>query len=275
MNENKKTMVGLQFTPKNSKIILSIVLLLTAVLIYFIPSLGFDYNFEKFFPKNDKESDFFYAHRERFESDNDFLLIAIENKEGVFKTDFLQNVAKFSDILKKTKHVSYVQSIVDMQQVYIFPTGTTSLKKYIQLENYKYKDRISNEDSATIFKHKELVESLVAKDGKSLCVFVRHTDFLSKKKSDFLIEEVQKLSKQFGFEKVRIAGRTIGQNYYIEKMTYEMLFYVSLSLILVVVFLWFSFRSAWGILIPQIVIILTMIWVIGSMAILDEPKISF
>lgn len=264
-------MVGFRFTPKNSKVILSIVLALTAILIYFIPSLGFDYNFEKFFPKSDKEADFFYEHRARFESDNDFLLIAIENKNGIFESDFLKKVAVFTGKLRKEKHVTYVQSIVDMQQVFLFPTGGRALKKYIDLDSLKNQKEQLKNDSTTIYKHVELVESLIAKDGKSLCVFVRHTDFLSKKKSDYLIGEVQKLSEQFGFEKIRIAGRTIGQNYYIEKMTFEMLFYVSLSLILVVVFLWFSFRSAWGILIPQIVIILTMIWVIGSMAVLNEP----
>ncbi|MEY4792822.1 MAG: hypothetical protein RIT34_1629, partial [Bacteroidota bacterium] len=45
--------------------------------------LRFDYNFEKFFPDHDAQTSYYKQHRERFESDNDFLLLAIENKKGI------------------------------------------------------------------------------------------------------------------------------------------------------------------------------------------------
>ena len=51
---------------------------LTSFLGYKISDLKFDYDFEKFFPAEDTDADYFYAHRNKFEYDNNFILIAIE-----------------------------------------------------------------------------------------------------------------------------------------------------------------------------------------------------
>ena len=76
---------------------LTLIIGITAFMGYEVTNLKFDYNFEKFFPKNDDETDFFYAYRQEFTSDNDFLLIAIENKDGVFDSAFLKDVSNFTD----------------------------------------------------------------------------------------------------------------------------------------------------------------------------------
>ena len=75
-----------------------------AVTVFFgvqITKLKFDYDFEKFFPINDNETDFFFDYRDKFESDNDFLLIAIENNEGAFEKSFLEHVDVVAKILRK------------------------------------------------------------------------------------------------------------------------------------------------------------------------------
>ncbi len=54
-------------------------------------------------------------------------------------------------------------------------------------------------------------------------------------------------------------------------MTYEMILFVGLSAFLIVIFLLFAFRSGWGILIPQIVVLSSMIWIVGIMGVFNEP----
>ena len=55
-------------------------------------------NFEKFYPQNDPETTFFEEHRKKFSSDNDFLLVAIKNNEGVFRKDFLLQVKEMEEV---------------------------------------------------------------------------------------------------------------------------------------------------------------------------------
>ena len=57
-----------------------------------IKNLKFDYDFENFFPKEDVDFAFYTTYLKNFETDNDFILLAIKNQNGVFKTSFLQKI---------------------------------------------------------------------------------------------------------------------------------------------------------------------------------------
>jgi hypothetical protein len=71
---------------------------------------------------------------------------------------------------------------------------------------------------------------------KSLCLFIKHEDFLPGKKSTILIDKIKVSVEKYSFEKARIAGRTIAQKFYIKKMTNELLMFLSLSVVLIIFF---------------------------------------
>lgn len=240
-------------------------LALTAYLGYRILDVRFDYDFEKFFPKDD-DTAFFMEFRENFSSENDFLLIAVERKKGVFNKAFLKKVDAMVKELEKVDHVENVISITNQSEVFIHQFGMNSTKAYINFNDFDPK-----RDSLRVFKNKELVNTLISENGGSLCIFLKHTDYLSKKKSDQLIVDIDKLMKGYTFDKVRIGGRTIQQKYYIDKMMVEMVFFVGLSAFLIILFLAVAFRSIWGILIPQVIIVSSMVWVVGGMGVFDTP----
>jgi len=227
--------------------------------------IGLDYDFEKFYPTDDPETEFFNDYREKFESDNDFLLIAIENEGGIFDLDFLKEVDAYTAELQKARYVKNVLSITQQKEYFINPFGRSE-RPYINFEDIDL-----SRDSANIYSKQELVNTLVAEDGNSICLFMRHKDYLSKKGSDVLINTIRAKAKKYNFDNVRIAGRAIGQQYYIDRMSIEMVLFIGLSAILVVIFLFIAFKSIWGVLIPQAVIFSSMIWLLGGMSLVDQP----
>lgn len=240
-----------------------------AITIFFVIqsfNLIFDYDFEKFFPIDDSETDFFFDYRDKFESDNDFLLVAIENDNGVFEKSFLQEVDQVAKKLEKEKYIQFVTSITMMEEQFFHMGGGSTSKKYINFNDFDRK-----RDSIRVFQKDEIINALVAKDGKSVCLFLRHEDFLSKRKSDELITNIHNILDQAKFDNYRVAGRSVGQKFYIDKMSGEMLFFVGLSAVLIVGFLFIAFKSPWGILIPQVVILGSMVWVVGGMGLFQEP----
>ena len=245
---------------------LTLIIGITAFMGYEVTNLKFDYNFEKFFPKNDDETDFFYAYRQEFTSDNDFLLIAIENNGGVFDSTFLKDVSNFTDKIENLEDVSFVGSITNQEEIFVFASGASSSKPYFDSLDFN-----AGRDSVRIIKNEELINTFVAKDSKSICLFIRHTEYISKKKSDALIDSVNDVIDQFDFDETHVAGRTVGQQYYIEKMTFEMVLFIVLSAFLIVLFLAIAFRSVWGVLIPQVIIFSSMVWAIGGMGLFNEP----
>ena len=59
---------------KYARLTLIGLLLATLFFIYQASKVGFDYDFEKFYPTSDSETEFFFEFRDKFQSDNDLML---------------------------------------------------------------------------------------------------------------------------------------------------------------------------------------------------------
>ena len=257
---------------KLAPIIGALLIGLTAFLGYKISDLKFDYDFEKFFPADDRDADYFYAHRDKFEYDNNFILVAIENKKGIFDISFMNEVKSLTTKLQTSlPFITGVRSITNQNEVSLFGINNSVERPYVDLLKWKEDSSFITKDSARIYSSKELLNTLVARDGKSVSIFLKHEDGLSVKKSDTLVAELKGILSDFQFDSVHLAGTTVGQRYYIEKMNSELLFFMALSAILVILFLFIAFRSGWGILVPQVVIFASMLWVIGGMGLFNSP----
>lgn len=246
-------------------IVLPVLILSTIFLSLQVFNTKFDFDFEKFYPVDDPDTRFFEEFREEFHSDNDFLLIAIPTKGSVFDSTFLRKIDSFTKDVEKLELVQFVLSITNQSEVFIYPNVNVQ-KPYID-----FNDLDPVRDSIRIYKNHELINSLVSDKGGAIGLYIRHEDYLSKKKSDELIVKLLAVSKKYHFDNIKISGRTIGQKYYIDEMSFEVLFFMSLSAVLTIIFLVVAFRSAWGVIIPFIVIACGLIWLIGGMAIFKEP----
>ena len=72
------------FIHKYRASIISVFCVLLVFAVYFsLPqNLSFNFDFKRFFPKDDSSVKAFETYRETFGSDGDFLFIALESKEG-------------------------------------------------------------------------------------------------------------------------------------------------------------------------------------------------
>ncbi len=259
-----------------SKVLAVVLLSVTIFLGFEIRNLQFDYDFEKFFPAEDKDADFFYQHRAQFEYDNNFVLLGVENKKGVFQPDFLLALDSLTKTLENgLPYVDAVRSITNQDEVFLYQGGGSSTKPYVNFNQWldsttTIKKQITI-DSTRIFNSKELVNTLIARDGKSVCVFIKHENDLSLEKSEELVKVLRSKIAEFSFDATHLAGTAVGQQYYIQKMNKELLLFMGLSAILVILFLFIAFRSGWGIILPQLVILSSLLWILGGMGLFNSP----
>ncbi len=181
---------------------------------------------KKFFPADDRDADYFYAHRDKFEYDNNFILVAIENKKGIFDISFMNEVKSLTTKLQTSlPFITGVRSITNQNEVSLFGINNSVERPYVDLQKWKEDSSFITKDSARIYSSKELLNTLVARDGKSVSIFLKHEDGLSVKKSDTLVAELKGILSDFQFDSVHLAGTTVGQRLYIEKMNSELLFF--------------------------------------------------
>lgn len=241
---------------------------LSSFLAYKASSVGFDYDFEAFFSENDPETQYFQEHRDRFETDNDFLFISLINEPSIFDEDFLTNARDFVNDIEKDSLVESVQCITHMEEFVKSPFSAQVFSRpFINIDNpSKYE-----KDSVRIFSHPEVAQTLVDKDATAILVNVKHREYLSKEKCDVLVTTLENKLEEHGLADWKMAGRAVGIGYYVNQMVSETLLFIALSFGLVIIFLILAFRSAWGLWVPLTLVGMSMVWIVGFMGVVGEP----
>lgn len=247
---------------KLSIIILVIAAGITGLALWRITKIGFDYNFENFFPRNDEDTDFFNEHRKRFGTDNDFILIGIKNNKGIFDKEFLAKVKQLTDTLPTITNVTEVVSPVTIKETVRDPLmGFTNEVPYLRWdkpESYKA-------DSIRIFNTQELVGNMFSTDGKSLCLIIAHTPKIKDLECKKISEDITALQEIFKFDEYHLAGRSIGQAYYTSVMKVDLVLLLVAAFAVILIVMTIIYRSPTGVLLPVLVVGLVVIWTMALM----------
>ena len=249
-----------------AKIALVGVAILTLVLGYFIKDLRFNYVFEDFFPIDDPELSYYLDYREVFGNDNDYLLIGLDHNSSIYDSTFLMKVASFTDSLDSYHDIEFVLSPTNLRRPVISRGGFFRLP-VLHIDD---PSRLAN-DSVFISKNPFWGKNLISDDSESLAVVFEHKPLRSKEMTDSLINFVYDQVEYNQFEDYHIAGKSRAQGVFIEKMKVELLTFLSISIILVILFLAYGYKSWWGVIIPLIVVMLAVIWTTGAMGAMDKP----
>jgi len=245
--------------------IITFVVVFTILCVIKIQNLKFNYDFEAFFPNEDNELELYETHRNRFEWDNEFVLLGIEKKSGIFEKKFLHQIDSLTKLLQNIPYINRVISPTNLKSISlggIMPTQNRLL--HIDDESL-YKD-----DSITIYKNPNLIGSFFPIDGKSVSIFIKTEEGLSKAKSDSLSKNISLTFQKFNFDDIHFVGRIVAQDVYLKKLEKEFIYFLSISFVLVIIFLWFSFKSLYGVVIPVSIVVVSIIWTLGIMSMTNQ-----
>jgi uncharacterized protein len=245
---------------------LIVIFIVTIFFAFQLLDIKFNYIFEDFFPVNDPELAFYKDYAQKFENDNDYLLIGIYNKQGVFDSEFLNTIKKLTHEFESSPSINSVTSIANIKQPIISPAGLF----LIPLVHPNSPQKLLA-DSIRLYKQKELLSSIVSKDGKSTIVVIKHKSLEEKGDAEIFISEILSRLKISNFDKYYVAGKTYAQGIFIEKIQSELLLFFSASVVLVILFLGIVYRNWWGVLIPLLVVSTAAIWILGFMALVGKP----
>jgi hypothetical protein len=244
------------------------IFVITAIFGYFaISRIKFDFDMRNFYPLNNPETDFFYQYTDEFGWDDDYILIGLETKgKDVFEQKFLKAVDSLGKLVRKHHNVKNVASPTEMEIYRYVPyMNVVSNSPLIHLDE---PDRLAN-DRKTVMSRKELVGNLFAPDKKSVAIIIKQLPNLQYENCDSLVKHLEKLVQPFSeFKKVHFAGKCFGQTTFVNLTKTEIVLFILLSMIVNIVFLYFTYRRFWGILMPLMVVGVTVLWTLGTMMML-------
>ncbi len=252
------------FLPYRKSIILGFILL-GIVSGLFIPRLKFSFSFEQFFPQGDPDLAFFQEFIQEFESDDNFLLVAIENKPSVFDTAFLEKFHRYSLDIQGTKHVTQVQSLTKMRSPIKTPFGVSSIPTIHRKNKAKLE-----QDKRLILSDPRFVNNLINENADAMVVFVKNIDQIDVDQSHEMMDEVNALNEQYGWENIHMLGRANLQDELVQMQKVEIMRSSFLSVLLVSIVLFLIYGRIHGTIISLTSIGLSLLIFLGVMSMLGR-----
>ncbi len=246
---------------RNGIWVLTILTVILLFLGYRAANLQFDYDFEKFFPQENEDLTFYQEFRDYFENDNDFILISVVNDGSILDSTFLSSVQQFSDSLRQLPHIRELISPLDMKKLDFSRSGSIPVQRYYLSPDRDY----SEEDMALLSDSTEPIYPFLKLEQNTIMLILKNVQMISKEKSDELASELIALADLQDFKEVHILGKILGQQAYIDVLKTEFLKFMLISICIVIVFLWISYRSLWGLAIPLLTVLLAIVGSLGIM----------
>lgn len=193
-------------------------------------------------------------------------MLSLENKSGIFKKDFLKKVNDLTTDLARIENVTRVVSPTNLKQL--------SLGSLIPLQSrvLHYDDpELYKDDSTAIYGSGTFVGSYFPKNAASVCIYIKTAEGMGKRKSDTLGAHILKCLDKYKFDATHHVGRIFAQSVYLKNIQKEFGLFLLLSFILVILFLWISFRSLYGVVVPMSIVLISILWTLGIMAMLHKP----
>lgn len=247
---------------KIAQVVILLILLFTAFFVYKLKDLGFDYDYEKYFPKDNEQMETYSKFKDKYGDDSDFVIIGIENSKGVFNRDFLTSIKSLGDSLFAHSLIVNVLSPVH-NAFYLKEAGLNGVvkKDYIDLST----TGDLKIDSVKMLSNPFFRGSILPKSGNSVSIILQTEGNLSKERANSIISHIESCLANYSLEKTHVSGRIIAQTYYVQQMMSELLVFISTSVVLLIAFLFLSFRSIWGIVVPLFIVIISNVWTMAIM----------
>jgi uncharacterized protein len=245
--------------------IFTLMILLVLVSIIPIYHIKFSFDFEQFFPQGDDDLKYYNAFIKEFETDDNFLLIGIQKKDGIFDTSFLQKINKFTLQCRSIPNVKESQSLTTLELPIKTPFGIATIPA-LPFDDPSYFSNIKEK----LTSDERFVNTLISKDAKAIVVALKTKEHINLEESEALMSAVDTKLKPFQFEESHYLGRANFQKELVEMEKWEVGKSTVISAILVGFIMFILFRRWRSVFIALASIGLSMILFFALLSILGR-----
>lgn len=257
-----------RFVLDNPVLIISMLTVITIFFAVFITQISFNADMEQMIPEDDPVIEDLREAVEDFGS-QEFFMIAFRS-DNIFKAETLKKMDELATRIEKLQGVERVTSPLTVDLIESSVLGieirpiTDSLPQTRE-EIAEYRQKILSSSN---------VGRLVTEDGRAAAVIVTMEPFgdLTTEKIDKLTAEIDKIVQNYrGPEEIFIVGDAYNGFYAENAMYKDMQTLLPLIILILIAILYWSFHSTRGIFLPLSTVLISVIWTVGLMAILNIP----
>jgi uncharacterized protein len=250
---------------KYRKIIIGSFIILAIASAYFVTTLRVTFNFDQFFPEGDEDLEYFRNFIEEFETDDNFLLLALTRKEGVFDSLFLNQYHDLTIGLKALDYVDKSQSLSTFRYPIKTPFGVSSIPVINLNDPTRYYT-----DSIRLMEDVRFLNNFINEKATALSIAIKVKENISIYESEELIKSIRQLLKNYSFDDYHLLGRAYFQSEIVNYQKYEIFLSGVVSVILVSLIMIFLYRKWIGVTIAIVSIGLSLLLFMGLLGFLGR-----
>lgn len=250
-----------KFVLSYPRAILALVIFLGLLSIYPALQIRTDFNLEGFYPDDDPVIYDYQFLEQEFGRDDNAMLIGFQT-DSLLTRRVLSDLHSITESLKDVQYVESVLSIWDSRQIladddllkfnpYLTPDGLDTL-------NLQFLKRELTSDP--------LVKNyLLNEEGNatSIVILINEEENTYENRNR-MIDEIDQILNAYGSQyEFHISGIPYFRNQYVNMLNDELVIYISLSSVLIILLLWYIYRTFWGVIFPMIIVWTTLIMTVA------------
>ena len=229
--------------------------------------LKIDFSFDSFYPKEDPEYQYYLNFQEQFAAEQNFMImVGLQSPtEDVFDQAFLQYADSLFDQMKSLSGLDSMISATEFVEIRRTPLSV-NLRPWLEFNSPEQVER----SKRRVEKDTSIVGIFITRDRKYLCSYLFITpELFDAAERDVLNAQLDEIVEQSGLEYI-ITGIPYIRTEYTKKLTFELLLFTGLSIVFIILVLTIMYRNFWGVVVPFLAVMTSLIWIVGLMGWSDE-----
>lgn len=236
-------------------------IILTFIAIYPASNIKTDFNLEGFYPENDPVIENYQLLEDEFGRDDNTILIGF-SAETIFTTQILSDIKDLTSRFEEIQFIESVRSITNAEKIENVND---------QLTFSPYFETIPDIEDELEVLQRNLTEDpflsglLINSEGNTAAFILSiREDDNTYPNRNLIIESINEItaeySNRYSFHK---SGIPFFRNQYVNLLNGEIFIYIGLSSVLIILLLWYLYRSIWGVLFPMIIVWTTLLFTVA------------
>lgn len=254
------------FSKQGRRVALLGFLLITLFSCWGLTRITFDFNFEAFLPEDDPDIAYYNDFKSQFAKGSNAIIIGLENESGIFDPEFLAEARRFTICARRLPLVENSYSLLTLKD-YLYDPMQPLQFRILKAESEEGRAA----DSLRIMEDPRFKGSLISYDGEMLLVNLSTTSERRQSEEDGLIQSLNDLLQEFGFEEAAVIGYPVLHHELRKYQSSEFAFYTGIGSLVMLLCMALLFRRFWGTLVAFSSVILGMVIFFGILGWIGRP----
>ncbi len=248
------------FVIKYPRLVTFFIFVLIILAVFPASNIRTDFDLENFYPKTDPTVQSYRQLEEEFGRDDNVIMVGYK-KPDLFTEASLLQLKSIIDSAKSIRNVTEVRSIWSAEDI-VNENGTLTFNAFLEEQSIQENlQPIKQKITSDVFSEGFFINEEANTTAFYLEIDEEVNSYSVRQK---IIDELNLILNKYPEIDFRITGITYFRNQYVNTLNDEVIFYISFSSVLIILLLWYLYRSIPGVLIPMLIVWFTVLFTVAA-----------